>query len=70
MNRPTLGDRGPRLLTADQFHRLTTVPAEAEWFANLDNPRTRRAYQIDLQDFMALPGSSKRTSSAPSPAPT
>jgi hypothetical protein len=24
--------------------------------ANLDNPRTRRAYQIDLQDFMGFAG--------------
>jgi site-specific recombinase XerD len=43
-------------LTAEQFHQLATVPAEAEWFANLDNPRTRRAYQIDLQDFMGFAG--------------
>ncbi|MFT0175010.1 tyrosine-type recombinase/integrase [Paraburkholderia mimosarum] len=28
------------------------MPPEAEWFANLDNPRTRRAYQADLRDFM------------------
>jgi hypothetical protein len=39
MNLPTLSGHGQRLLTADQFHRLATVPAEAEWFANLDNPR-------------------------------
>ncbi|WP_036047147.1 tyrosine-type recombinase/integrase [Paraburkholderia mimosarum] len=48
---PTLPDREQRL-TAAQFHRLADVPPEAEWFANLDNPRTRRAYQADLRDFM------------------
>ncbi len=48
---PTLPDREQRL-TAAQFHQLADVPPEAEWFANLDNPRTRRAYQVDLRDFM------------------
>jgi site-specific recombinase XerD len=43
-------------LSAAQFHQLAAVPAEAEWFANLDNPRTRRAYQNDLQDFMSFAG--------------
>ncbi|WP_435530742.1 tyrosine-type recombinase/integrase [Paraburkholderia fungorum] len=45
-----------RPLTATEFHQLAAVPAEAEWFANLDNPRTRRAYQTDLQDFMGFAG--------------
>lgn len=40
-----------RRLTAAQFQRLAEVPAAAEWFANLDNPRTRRAYQGDIEDF-------------------
>lgn len=41
-----------RPLTAAEFQGLAEVPAATEWFANIDNPRTRRAYQIDLQDFM------------------
>jgi site-specific recombinase XerD len=45
-----------RLLTAPEFQRLAEVPAEVEWFANIDNPQTRRAYQSDLQDFMAFVG--------------
>jgi site-specific recombinase XerD len=45
-----------RQLTAAEFHQLGNVPPEAEWFANLDNPRTRRAYQIDLRDFMTFTG--------------
>lgn len=40
-----------RRLTAPEFQRLAAVPAAAEWFANLDNPRTRRAYRADLADF-------------------
>jgi hypothetical protein len=35
----------PRLLTAAEFHRLADVPPEVEWFANLGNPHTRRAYE-------------------------
>jgi len=50
---PTLAEREQRL-TAAQFHQLADVPPEAEWFANLDNPRTRRAYQVDLRDFMSF----------------
>jgi site-specific recombinase XerD len=45
-----------RQLTAAQFHQFANVPAEAEWFANLDNPRTRRAYQSDINDFMGFAG--------------
>lgn len=45
-----------RRLTAAEFQGLTEVPAAAEWFANLDNPRTRRAYQADLQDFCSYVG--------------
>ena len=45
-----------QLLTDPRFAALTAVPAEVEWFANIDNPRTRRAYQGDLQDFTAFIG--------------
>ena len=61
-NEPTLSSPlpvvpiGERRLTDVEFHQLAAVPAEAEWFANLDNPRTRRAYRIDLQDFMTFAG--------------
>lgn len=37
-----------RFLTRAEFHRLADVPPEAEWFANLDNPNTRRAYRNDV----------------------
>ena len=45
-----------RALTAPEFQGLAAMPAEMEWFANLDNPRTRRAYKIDVADFMAFVG--------------
>jgi site-specific recombinase XerD len=45
-----------RALTRAEFHQLAAVPAEAEWFANLDNPHTRRAYRAYLQDFMSCAG--------------
>ncbi|RMN31954.1 hypothetical protein ALO99_200131 [Pseudomonas coronafaciens pv. porri] len=32
-----------RRLTAVEFQQLAAVPSAVEWFANLDNPRTRRA---------------------------
>ncbi|WP_159420276.1 tyrosine-type recombinase/integrase, partial [Pseudomonas syringae group genomosp. 3] len=47
---------GGRRLTAAEFQQLTAVPSAVEWFANIDNPRTRRAYQIDLQDFCSFVG--------------
>jgi site-specific recombinase XerD len=45
-----------RLLTAAEFQRLADVPPELEWFANLANPATRRAYEHALQDFMSFAG--------------
>jgi site-specific recombinase XerD len=43
-------------LTALEFQGLATVPPEAEWFANIDNLRPRRAYRIDIHDFMGFVG--------------
>jgi len=43
-------------LTPTQFRQLAAVPPEAEWFANLDNPRTRRAYRGDIHDFIEFAG--------------
>lgn len=45
-----------RLLTAAEFHRLADVPPEVEWFANLTNPSTRRAYEHAVKDFMRFTG--------------
>ena len=41
-----------RLLTRDEFNALADVPPEVEWFANLENPNTRRAYRNDLNQFV------------------
>jgi integrase/recombinase XerD len=45
-----------RMLTAAEFHRLADVPPEVDWFANLTNPSTRRAYQTAVKDFMRFTG--------------
>jgi site-specific recombinase XerC len=51
-----VGTHDPRRLTAVEFQNLARVPTAVEWFANLDNPRTRRAYQNDLEDFCGFVG--------------
>ena len=51
-----LGRSERRLLTAAEFQGLSDVPPEAEWFANISNPRTRRAYQGDIREFMVFVG--------------
>jgi integrase/recombinase XerD len=48
--------RGNRLLTAVEFQRLADVPPEVEWFKNIRNPNTKRAYQNAVQDFMLFAG--------------
>jgi integrase/recombinase XerD len=45
-----------RLLTAAQFQRLVDVPPEVEWFANIRNRSTRRAYENAIKDFMRFTG--------------
>lgn len=47
---------GERILTASEFQSLADVPPEVEWFGNIQNPNTRRAYQSDVHDFMAFAG--------------
>jgi hypothetical protein len=36
-------DDSKRRLAAVEFQQLTAMPAAADWFANIDNPRSRRA---------------------------
>jgi hypothetical protein len=50
-----LEPEGKRLGRAE-FQGLSDMPPELEWFANLDNPRTRRAYRLDVRDFTAFAG--------------
>jgi site-specific recombinase XerD len=47
---------GSRRLTAAPFQSLADVPPETEWFANIQNPNTRRAYEGALKDFMSFTG--------------
>jgi len=45
-----------RALTAAEFQGLADVPPEAEWFKNLDNDHTKRAYERAIKDFMLFAG--------------
>lgn len=45
-----------RALTAAQFQGLSEVPPELEWFANIPNEKTRRAYHQDITDFTGFVG--------------
>ena len=45
-----------RLLTKPQFQCLSEVPPELEWFANLTNKNTKRAYRNDVSAFMRFVG--------------
>jgi hypothetical protein len=49
-----------RLLTAAEFQRLADVPPEVEWFANITNRSTRRAYENASKDFMRFTGIFRR----------
>jgi integrase/recombinase XerD len=46
--------RASRMLTAAEFQKLGDVPPEVEWFANLTNAHTRRAYENRRERFHAL----------------
>src|SRR5690349_10322366 len=45
-----------RLLTSADFQHLSAVPPEVEWFANIRNKSTRRAYETAIADFMGFTG--------------
>ena len=45
-----------RILTAKEFQGLANVPPEVEWFANIQNTQTRRAYKSDIKNFMQFVG--------------
>jgi integrase/recombinase XerD len=44
------------MLTAAEFQRLADVPPEVEWFKNIRNPNTKRAYENAVKDFMLFAG--------------
>jgi integrase/recombinase XerD len=45
-----------RALTPAASHQLADVPPALTWFANIDNPQARRAYQNDVEEFMQYAG--------------
>ena len=45
-----------RQLTPREFTALKDVPPELEWWANFTNAKTKRAYEVDIKDFMAFTG--------------
>src|SRR3954465_4754380 len=64
-----LEPEGKRLSRAE-FQGLGDMPPELEWFANLDNPRTRRAYRLDAQEFTSFAGVERPEEMRPgTPAP-
>jgi hypothetical protein len=40
-----------RALTPTQYGDLADVPPELEWFVNITNAKTQRAYRIDVAEF-------------------
>ena len=45
-----------RAIADTRFQELSQVPPEQEWFNNITNARTRRAYRIDVTDFFGFIG--------------
>jgi len=45
-----------RTLTQSEFQWLSEIPWEHEWFANLKNEHTKRAYRRDIGDFIEFTG--------------
>lgn len=52
----TVAPSRARFPMAEEFRHLASVPPEAEWFANITNPSTRRAYSRAVGDFMRFAG--------------
>jgi len=50
---PAVADR---LLTRQEFQGLAAIPPELEWFANITNANTKRAYKNDIRDFSSFVG--------------
>jgi len=43
-------------LTSAQFDQFADVSPELEWLANITNPKTRRAYKVDVEEFVRFTG--------------
>jgi len=55
-DKPAVADR---LLTQEEFQGLADVPPEVEWFANIRNKNTKRAYGHDVGEFARFVGISR-----------
>jgi integrase/recombinase XerD len=53
---PTKVTSATRLLSAAEFQHLADMPPEIEWFKNIRNPSTKRAYENAIKDFMLFTG--------------
>lgn len=49
-----VGINSARTLTAEQFAGLSDIPPELEWLANITNAKTRRAYKVDVAEFISF----------------
>ena len=47
---------GKETLTVAQYSQLSDVPPELEWLANITNSKTRRAYKVDVEEFLRFTG--------------
>jgi site-specific recombinase XerD len=45
-----------RRLTRTQFDKLSDIPLEEEWLANITNAKTQRAYKSDVREFITYTG--------------
>ena len=43
-------------LTPAEYNALADVPPALEWLVNITNLKTRRAYKVDVAEFMAFTG--------------
>jgi integrase len=43
-------------LTPAEYQKLADIPPETEWLANITNEKTRRAYKIDVAEFVVFTG--------------
>jgi integrase/recombinase XerD len=46
--------RNEGALPLADFYDLADIPPEIEWFANLDNTNTKKAYEHDVKEFLAF----------------
>lgn len=49
-------DSNSPLLSREEFHALSDVPPEIEWFSEIENKNTKRAYFNDVKSFMVFVG--------------